>query len=331
MAALALVTTACGSSASYKALKGNPPADPTAEQKALALLENDVSAKSNRNTVLSQQMIQEIQGLSLKFSQAHYMYGEVQGNPIRDEKVAELEIAKISVNKTCPLNTIKSQNFKTSDDLSQKYVNFTNEGRFRCLEAACENILLVLDTTRNISVVDESGRSRTERQSATLPVLLAKDAADGIFKPVQTESDLFLQVLDKDSGRASCLDSLELPKSPDERGSSSDQVLLNNDSSLEARDERAAARAAEEAAQQPEQVVTTPVVTNNEVSLEARDERAAAAAAATNNATNFANDARMRAQLKRQMEADARQEAQMRARTNNSSSTIQVITPVAAP
>lgn len=343
MAALALVTTACGSSAGYKALRANPPADPSAEQKAITLLEADgtaVSAKSNRNTSLSLQMVQEIQGLSLKFDQDYYMHAGVRGNAIRDGKVAVVEIAKLSETNTCPLDTIKSEGFKTSEDLSQKYVRFNNEGRFRCLEAACNNILLILDTTRNISIVNEAGRTVSERQSATFPVLLAKDATDGTFKPVQTESDIFLQVLDKDSGRTSCLDSLVLPQSPDERGSGTStnvdsgnggaQVILNNDSSLEARDERAAARAADEAAQQPQQVSTAPVALNNDSSLEARDERAAAAAAAANSTTKFINDARMRAQIKRQMEADARQEAQMRARTNTTS-TIQVITPVAAP
>jgi hypothetical protein len=210
LAALSLLTTACGRDASFKttaALKANDvapatPADPTVESKAESIVAEDVNVNASKATDLSAILAEEIRGVSLTISTTT---GEKDdGRPVSITS-AKLTVASLK-NNDCPVEEKSVKSFKLSDAVNG-FINISEGGRFRCLEDACENILLIMESGRNVRVVAENGKKKSEYQFGNISVLLKK-STDGVYKPVSTESTAFAQIQDAKMGELNCIDEL---------------------------------------------------------------------------------------------------------------------------
>jgi hypothetical protein len=214
LAAMALLVSACGHDASFKTSGVPtapevtqdsplpPAADQTAEEKALAIVSDDANVKTDKGTELSNILAEEIKGVSLTIAQTQ---GEKDdGRPVK-VTTAKLTIASMKKND-CPVEDKALNSFKLAD-ASKDFIHINNGGRFRCLEEACENILLIIENSRYVQMLQENGKKKSEYQRGDMSILMKK-ASDGIYKPVATESRDFAQLQDAKMGELNCIDEI---------------------------------------------------------------------------------------------------------------------------
>lgn len=207
LAALALVTTACGSNASYRGVKRadaptptevNDPAEPSLEEKAMKILSEDYQNKAFNSTLLSDIMATEVRGLTVSIIK-----------DVKDDGLptitSKIKVSFYSlINNACVASEKSSASFKTID-LAKDFIKISGGGRFLCLEQTCENAMVMIEEARAVDVTADDGSVKKEMQSGSLAVLVKK-SDDGSYKPVTTESTAFSQLWDVKMGEINCID-----------------------------------------------------------------------------------------------------------------------------
>lgn len=195
MAFVGTTFLACSPKDSYKAaqtalnhrasLQINEVAEASVEEKALAVLQNDLRYSEDRLTVLSERMKTEYSGVSLLL------------NP---ENAQEWSVSILkAANSDCREQTVSM----AVPQQVQVFQSVPSLGRGMCLESGCEHILLLLEARRNVKLQETD---RGSIQSGVAAVLLKRDDL-GIHKPVQTQSEAFLSVNDVSAAIQLCEES----------------------------------------------------------------------------------------------------------------------------
>lgn len=202
----ALTITACGGKDSYKAARLNKEAQPSPEESnqratrnievnALKVIMSDDVFASSKNNSLSEALKEETLGVSAKVSLGDKVVIEVSK---LDSKAVDCKetTAKVEIDKA----SIKSLN------------RINNFGRVSCVDDKCENIVLLVETRRNVKTEENANGSILD---GSVAVLLKKDAS-GLHKPLTTESQEFLQINTTDVAVATCIEIASRPQTGDE-------------------------------------------------------------------------------------------------------------------
>ena len=157
---LSMALGACGAKDSYKAARatlnqsatpaGHEVAEPTVEEKALALLQNDARYSEIRSTLLSERLQTEYAGLSLQ---------QTSGT-----QQAASQTFQIALLKTEQQDCNAQERTLVLSQSPLSLTAFPSVGRFQCLEEGCEHILLLIEARRHVRA-EATERGSIDRKS----------------------------------------------------------------------------------------------------------------------------------------------------------------------
>lgn len=187
LAMAAVAVTACGKKDSYKAAKTQreivkpSPADTNevaaapVEEKAEQNILADEHHQMYRKSSLSVLMKQEILGVSAKIE--------------KNADKANIEVTLLdSRSEECKEKTFRKDNVLFSS--LKQLTAIDGLGRIRCVENDCINVLLLVEDRRSLENEEWGGSTMI---NGTVAILLKKDES-GVYKPLTTGSEDFLQV-----------------------------------------------------------------------------------------------------------------------------------------
>ncbi len=188
-AALAGMTlSACADKDSYRSGKGgaNNPETLTTEEKALAILEQDARFKSVNENEASGEMKESMTA------------AEVTEKLMQTENTDIAVLQFTFVDNQCTPKQFQTQNF--AKDALLKGVKIKGTGRLQCIESDCKDLLLIVEKSGQQFV---DGNMRQDIAQAAIAILLSQDE-NGVYKPVETQSDVFTKVSDVQSAQQKC-------------------------------------------------------------------------------------------------------------------------------
>lgn len=208
IALTSIAVSACGSKNSYKAahLKNkaaqpapatiNEVADEKVEEKAEKALLADEHHMMYRASTLSGMMKEELLGAS----------GQV--SVIGDKSKIEISVLD-SRSQECKETSANVQ----VDSKKRNDINVINNlARVRCVDTACDHLLVFLETRRSVENQEFGGNSIL---NGTVAVLLKKDES-GTHKPLTTASKNFLQINSTEVAVETCVEVASRPQTGDE-------------------------------------------------------------------------------------------------------------------
>lgn len=187
---VAVAVSGCGKS--YKAIQPqsteiNDVAAESKEKQAQNIILQDVSYTENQSTVLSQILKTELLGVSARLTNS----GE--------KSILEVSVLD-SKSVDCKEKTSRFELETKKMDTELQKIN--SLGRVRCLETACDHLLLVVEKRRNVK---SEGSVNGSIIDGTVAVLLKKNE-DGVYSPLNTESQDFLQVNSTEVALQACVE-----------------------------------------------------------------------------------------------------------------------------
>ncbi len=216
MTLVGMTLAACSKKDSYRAgkldndinggLKGDSQTEASiaVEQKALEILEKDTSFMSVQDNQLSENLKDSINGIEVK-----QMVQETENTDISVTQFTILD----KESKDCSPVQFNTQGY--TQEALRKGVKIKGKYRLQCINSDCNDLLLFSE--KYIT----AGPQSVEAIQASAVVRLSKDE-NGVYKPVQSESDVFAKVQSIDDAIQTCLTDKATKALPEAHGTNAE-------------------------------------------------------------------------------------------------------------